>query len=139
MARPNHEALFQAIQEQARSRRQTFKESGLPKIHIGMATCGIASGAIETKRAFEEVLAEQNLSALIHTVGCLGHCYAEPVVVVETPEFPPILYYNVTPGKAGMIVKSFLRDGDPLFEHLLGATEENDLIPHVMDFPRFSR
>ncbi|MGE5842165.1 MAG: NADH-quinone oxidoreductase subunit F, partial [Deltaproteobacteria bacterium] len=139
MARPNHEALFQAIQEQARSRRQTFKESGLPKIHIGMATCGIASGAIETKRAFEEVLAEQNLSALIHTVGCLGHCYAEPVVVVETPEFPPILYYNVTPGKAGMIVKSFLRDGDPLFEHLLGATEENDLIPHLMDFPRFIR
>jgi len=37
-----------------------------------------------------------------------------------------------------MIVKSFLRDGDPLFEYLLGATEENDLIPQVKDFPRFS-
>ncbi len=138
MTRPHHEAIFRAIQEEAEKRRRTFKEAGLPKIHIGMATCGIASGALETKRAFEEVLAEQNLSALIHTVGCLGHCYAEPVVIIENAGFPPILYYNVTPGKAGMIVKSFLRDGDPLFEHLLGATEENDLIPQVKDFPRFS-
>jgi len=138
MTRPNHEASFRAIQEEAEKRRRAFKETGLPKIHIGMATCGIASGALETKRAFEEVLAEQNVSALIHTVGCLGHCYAEPVVIIENAGFPPILYYNVTPGKAGMIVKSFLRDGDPLFEHLLGATEENDLIPQVKDFPRFS-
>ena len=135
---PNHEASFQAIREEANNRRKLFKESALPKITIGMATCGIASGALETKKAFEEALAEQNLSALIHTVGCLGHCYAEPVVVVENPGFPPILYYNVTAGKAGMIVRSFLRDGDPLFEYLLGATQDNDLIPQVKDFPRFS-
>lgn len=138
MIQPNHEALFRAIREEAEKRRQAFKETALPKIHIGMATCGIASGALETKKAFEEVLAEQNMPALIHTVGCLGHCYAEPVVIVENSGFPPILYYNVTAGKAGMIVKSFLRDGDPLFEHLLGATEENDLVPQVKDFPRFS-
>ncbi len=138
MTHPNHEASFHAIQEEAQKRRQASEDAALPKIHIGMATCGIASGALETKRAFEEVLAEQNMPALIHTVGCLGHCYAEPVVIVENAGFPPIFYYNVTPGKAGMIVKSFLRDGDPLFEHLLGATVENDLIPQVKDFPRFS-
>ena len=138
MNQPNHEASFRAIREEANNRRKHFKESALPKIHIGMATCGIASGALETKKAFEEALAEQNMSALIHPVGCLGHCYAEPLVIVENPGFPPILYYNVTAGKAGMIVKSFLRDGDPLFEYLLGATEENDLIPQVKEFPRFS-
>jgi NADH-quinone oxidoreductase subunit F len=38
-----------------------------------------------------------------------------------------------------MIVKSYLAGGDPLFEHLLGAMEENELIPSVMDFPRFSQ
>jgi NADH-quinone oxidoreductase subunit F len=138
MIQKNHEAFFQAIREEANRQRQIFKETALPKIHIGMATCGIASGALETKKGFEEALAEQNLSALIHTVGCLGHCYAEPVVIVENPGFPPILYYHVTAGKAGMIVRGFLRDGDPLFEHLLGAIEENDLIPQVKDFPRFS-
>ena len=134
----NSEAHYRSIREESDKQRQIFKENDLPKIHIGMATCGIASGALETKKAFEKTLGEENLSALIHTVGCLGHCYAEPVVIVESPGFPPIFYYNVTAGKAGMIVRGFLRDGDPLFEHLLGATEENDLIPSVKDFPRFS-
>ena len=130
---------FRAIQEEARHRQGAFKEAGGPKIHIGMATCGIASGALDTKRAFEEALAERSMEALLHSVGCMGHCYAEPVVVVENPGFPPILYYKVTPGKARMIVKSFLEEGDPLFEHLLGAMEENDLIPAVTDFPRFNQ
>jgi NADH-quinone oxidoreductase subunit F len=130
---------FKVLQAEAERRRKRFRDAAVPKIHIGMATCGIASGALETKRAFEEALAEQQVEALIHTVGCIGHCYAEPVVIVENPGFPPIFYYKVTPGKARMIVKSFLLDGDPLFEHLLGAMEQNDLIPAVTDFSRFSR
>jgi NADH-quinone oxidoreductase subunit F len=130
---------FGALLEEAKRRRQAFQNASVPKIHIGMATCGIASGALETKSAFEEVLGERQISALIHPIGCIGHCYAEPVVIVENPGFPPILYYNVTPGKARMIVKSYLEEGDPLFEHLLGAMVENDLIPPVSDFPRFNQ
>jgi NADH-quinone oxidoreductase subunit F len=128
---------FVALFDEAKRRRRAFQDAAVPKIHIGMATCGIASGALETKTAFEEALRERQVSALIHPVGCIGHCYAEPVVIVENPGFPPILYYKVTPGKAGMIVKSYLEEGDPLFEHLLGAMVENDLIPPVTDFPRF--
>jgi NADH-quinone oxidoreductase subunit F len=135
----NVEHSFNALVEEAKRRREEFKGAGAVKIHIGMATCGIASGALETKHAFEEILKERKVSALIHPIGCIGHCYAEPVVIVENPGFPPILYYKVTPGKARMIVKSFLEEGDPLFEHLLGAMEENELIPSVMDFPRFSQ
>jgi len=138
MSQTSPSISFSAIREQADKRRQTFEQSSVPKIHIGMATCGIAAGALETKKAFEEALAEQNISAEIHPVGCLGHCYAEPLVLVENTGWPPILYYNVKPGNAGMIVRTYLRDGDPLLETLLGATEENDLLPRVDDFPRFS-
>ena len=130
---------FRAIRDEAERRRRAFSEASGPKIHIGMATCGIASGALETRKAFESVFAERDIQASIHTVGCIGHCYAEPVVVIEAAGFPPILYHQVTPGKARMLVKSFLEEGDPLFEYLLGATEENELIPSVMDFPRFNR
>jgi len=133
----NPDQLFSVIYEEAKSRQNAFKEADVPKIHIGMATCGIASGAIETKNAFETVLAERKIEARIHTVGCIGHCYAEPVVIIDNPGFPPIFYHQVTPGKAKMLVKYFLEKGDPLFEHLLGAMEENDLIPAVTDFPRF--
>jgi len=130
--------MYQAMREAAERKRLSRTQSPLPKISIGMATCGIASGSIETKKAFEEELAERGIEASIRTLGCIGHCYAEPLVIIEKAEFPPILYHKVTPGKARMLVRSFLEDGDPLFEHVLGAMEVNDLIPSVMDFPRFS-
>ena len=130
---------FSTIRQEAERRWNEFKASPVPKIYVGMATCGIASGALDTKNALEEVLAERKIEAQIRTVGCIGHCYAEPVVIMENPGFPPILYHQVTPGKAKMLVKSFLEEGDPLFEHVLGAMEENDLIPQVSDFPRFNQ
>jgi NADH-quinone oxidoreductase subunit F len=130
---------FNSILEEAKKRQDSFIESQVPTIHIGLATCGLASGALETKKAFEEALAETKIAARIRPVGCIGHCYAEPVVIIENPGYPPIFYQQVTPGKAKMLVRSFLKDGDPLFEHLLGAMEENELIPSVMDFPRFNQ
>ena len=138
----NHiDQAFALIHNEAAKRKDAFTRAKVPKIHICMATCGIASGAIETKKAFEETLAERNVEALIHTTGCIGHCYAEPVVVIDHPDsgFPPIFYHEVTPGKAKMLVKLFLGGGDPRFEHVYGATIENDLIPSVTEFSRFNR
>ncbi|GAB6905871.1 NADH-quinone oxidoreductase subunit NuoF [Desulfosarcina cetonica] len=134
-------AAYQALIDDAVVRQEAFVQSPLPKIHIGMATCGIASGALETQAAFEEALKERGVEALVHTVGCVGHCYAEPVVVIDHPDsgFPPILYPEVTPGKARMLVKLFLEEGDPRFEHIMGATVENEMIPSVTEFARFNR
>ena len=135
------QTAYQALAEEARRQKEQFDQSQLPKIHIGMATCGIASGALETQAAFEEALKERGVEALVHTVGCVGHCYAEPVVVIDHPEsgFPPILYPEVTPGKAKMLVKLFLQEYDPRFEHVMGATVENEMIPSVQEFSRFNR
>jgi len=124
--------------ERAKANLAEKRQDGTHRIFIGMATCGLAAGALETKAAFEQVLAEQEIAALIVPVGCLGHCYAEPLVVIESPGFPPIAYHDVTPGKAKVLVKSFLAGGDPMFEYVLGAMEENDMIPAVTDFPRFN-
>ncbi|BBO78336.1 NADH-quinone oxidoreductase subunit F [Desulfosarcina widdelii] len=135
------QTAYQALAEEARLQKEQFDQSPLPKIHIGMATCGIASGALETKSAFEEALQERGVEALVHTVGCVGHCYAEPVVVIDHPDsgFPPILYPEVTPGKAKMLTKLFLQEYDPRFEHIMGATVENEMIPSVHEFSRFNR
>ena len=94
------ELCFRGVLEEASGRHKRSEEVETPKIQIGMATCGIASGALETKKAFEEALAEQGINAIIRSVGCMGHCYAEPTVIIENPGFPPILYHQVTPGKA---------------------------------------
>ncbi|MFC1858786.1 NADH-ubiquinone oxidoreductase-F iron-sulfur binding region domain-containing protein, partial [Thermodesulfobacteriota bacterium] len=132
--------VYNAFRREAENRHKAFQESPGPKIHIGMATCGIASGALETKAAFEEALAQHGIDARIHTMGCIGHCYAEPYVIIDHPDsgFPPIFYPEVNPGKANMLTKLFLGEGDPRFEHILGATVENEMIPWIMEFPRFS-
>ena len=123
--------------EGAKRRGQPLKGHRVPLIAIGMATCGLAAGAAETMAAFDEALAERRLTAHVIPVGCLGHCYAEPLVVIHKAGFPGIAYHNVTPGKARVLVRTFLEEDDPLFEYMLGAIETNDLIPSVLDFPRF--
>jgi NADH-quinone oxidoreductase subunit F len=129
--------VFSTIREDAARRMGELKSDTHPNIYIGMATCGLASGAMEVKEAFEEVLKERGIDARIIPVGCLGHCYAEPLVIIENTGYPPILYHEMTPGKTKMLVKSLFEEGDPLFEYILGAMEENDLIPTVKEFPRF--
>jgi NADH-quinone oxidoreductase subunit F len=132
---------YAAIQADARRLQDAVAADPTPTIHIGTATCGIASGALETRQAFEEALRQHGLEARIHTVGCIGHCYAEPVVIIDHPAsgFPPVFYAEVTPGKARMLTKLFLAEGDPRFEHVLGAMVENELVPSVMEYARFNR
>jgi len=103
---------FEAICAEAEARRQAVRQSPLPEIRIGLATCGIAAGALDTKQAFEQALAQRGLQARIVTTGCVGHCYAEPVVIIDHPDsgFPPIFYQQVTPGKANMLVRRFLEE-----------------------------
>jgi len=130
---------YQKLKAEADRRRKASEEAPGAKIRIGMATCGIAAGALETKAAFEKEIAARGIQAQVQTVGCNGHCYAEPCVVIDHPDsgFPPILYPEVSPGKATMLAKLFLQGFDPRLEHILGATVENDMIPAVADFPRF--
>ena len=67
---------YAAIRQAAEEKRSAFEALPVPKIHIGMATCGIASGALDTRLAFEEAMAERGIDAEIHATGCVGHCYA---------------------------------------------------------------
>ena len=139
MSRVDVKKRFAPIQQEAAQRTEEKKTDGIPTISIVMSTCGLASGAAETKQAFEEELALKSIEARIVPVGCLGHCYAEPLVIIDHPTsgFPAICYYQINEGRARTLVKSYLEQGDPVLKYVLGAMEANDLIPAVMDFPRF--
>jgi NADH-quinone oxidoreductase subunit F len=130
---------FAPILQEAEYRSKQKESESIPTIYIVMSTCGLASGAAETKQAFEEELALKSIEARIVPVGCLGHCYAEPLVIIDHPTsgFPAICYYQINEGRARTLVKSYLEQGDPVLKYVLGAMEANDLIPAVMDFPRF--
>lgn len=131
---------WKALQADAQARCQGEADRSSIHITVGLATCGIAAGGLETKEAFAQAIAEQGLSAELRMVGCFGHCYAEPVVIVDHPEsgFPALFYHEVNPGKVNMLVRNFLLGGDPCLEHVMGAMEANEMLPAVTDFARFN-
>ncbi len=132
--------ILAALKAEALGRQTEAQAACGITIQIGLATCGIAAGALETQAAFSRAIAERGIDARIRTVGCMGHCYAEPVVVIDHPltGMPPLFYHAVNPGKVNMLVRNYLLGGDPCLEHVMGAMTENDLLPSVMDFSRFN-
>jgi len=128
---------FEHIRNRALSESEALTNSSKPRITIGTATCGRAAGALEVLKSIKQELAEKNIDAILTEVGCIGYCYAEPLVVITKPGFPPILYGYVTPGIACRLVSDFLLSDDPCLEFALGALEENELIPTIFDQPRF--
>jgi NADH-quinone oxidoreductase subunit F len=105
-------------------------------IMVGAATCGRAAGALKVIRAIKRGLKKQKLDCPVVEVGCMGHCYAEPIVIISKPGYPPIVYRQVNPVIAERLVREFILGDDPCLEFVLGALEENELVPSFSDFPR---
>jgi len=104
---------------------------------VGAATCGRAAGALEVIQAIKDELASQGLEAEVIEVGCMGHCYAEPLVIIKKPGWPSILYGYIDEDKGRRLVRDFLISDDPCLEFALGALEENELLPSFFELPRF--
>ena len=138
---PNVSEAFARIRDTALARwRQTF-ESPNPVILVGTATCGRAAGAIETAAAFRQALTEAGRTDIpIIEVGCMGHCYAEPLVIITKPAsgYPPIAYGYVTPEIARILTRDYVLGEDPSLEFILGALDTNEMIPSLKDLPRFA-
>ena len=127
---------FQGIKSRAESQWRELLDGGKPVVMVGAATCGRAAGALEVLRAIKDELKKQRLDCPVVEVGCMGHCYAEPIVTISKPGYPPICYGYVNPVIAERLVSEFILGDDPCLEFVLGALEENDLVPSFSDFPR---
>ncbi len=92
------------------------------EILVGMATCGISSGARETLTAFVEELKKQEISnAKVVSVGCIGYCHSEPTVQVNMPGQEPVLYGNVKKDKVHDIVEKHIKGGNPVKDLVLAV------------------
>jgi len=76
------------------------------KLLVGMATCGIASGARETlNELLKEIKAQGIDNVKVVQVGCLGYCHSEPTVEVNIPGQDSILYGPVTVDRVKELVQ----------------------------------
>ncbi|MCP4629679.1 MAG: 4Fe-4S dicluster domain-containing protein, partial [bacterium] len=96
-------------------------------------------GALEVKKTFQDEFEKRGISANIIEVGCLGPCWAEPLISIVKPGGPNIFYKNVTPKRATELVEKFIVADDPLPEYALGLVgDKGDYdIPLLWDMPNF--
>ncbi len=90
------------------------------EVMIGMATCGISSGARETLNAFVDEIQKEKLNHVkVVPVGCIGYCHSEPTVQVNKPGEKPVLYGNVKPDKVHSIIEKHIKGGEPIKDLVL--------------------
>ena len=128
---------FEKIKKQAVSQWEAMLNSPRPRILIGTATCGMAAGAEDILQALSKELERNNIKADIMQVGCIGLCYAEPLIEVIKPGKPSVFYGNLTPELVAEIVRDWLVGDNPRPDLAMGTRGEGNLegIPKLFELP----
>ncbi|MGA7276417.1 MAG: NADH-quinone oxidoreductase subunit F, partial [Desulfocapsaceae bacterium] len=131
---------FVDIQQQARQEWDILQNGDQPLIAIGTATCGRSAGALAVVEAFEKECTEKGVAGNIVEVGCIGPCYAEPLVNITKPGMATVAYKNVTEKMVTEIVDSYLKGDDPLPQYTLGSFGDGTVegVERILDTPSFS-
>ena len=92
----------------------------LTRVMVGMATCGIASGAAPVMARLAE-LAEGNDKVFVSQTGCIGICQYEPIVEVIEPDGRKTTYVKMTAEKAERVYNEHVLGGERIEEFSVGT------------------
>ncbi|MCI8659856.1 MAG: (2Fe-2S) ferredoxin domain-containing protein [Lachnospiraceae bacterium] len=95
------------------------------RVVVGMATCGIASGARPVLNALSTLVQEKGLTGKVAVTqtGCIGLCQYEPIVEVTEPGKQKITYIKMNADKAAEIVERHLIGGHVVEEYTLNSAD----------------
>ena len=133
---------YEEIKQTADERWKNLTEGSESWIRVGTAMCGHSAGAYEVIDALRSELESRNITAQIDEVGCLGVCYAEPLVDVLRPGTKSRLFFrNVTPDDASSIVGSYIAEGELPADKVFGYLGEDSIdgAPDLNDIPGIAR
>lgn len=95
------------------------------RISVGMATCGLATGAADVYDALHEEADRRGLDLMLIATGCIGYCQQEPLVDVRVSGWGRVIYARVTPDRARDIIASLAAGDLPAEGALAYIPEEN--------------
>jgi NADP-reducing hydrogenase subunit HndC len=101
------------------------------KIAVGMATCGLATGAQEVYDEAKSMIESNGLEITLTQTGCVGFCQKEPLVDVLILGMPRVLYKEMNAAKMREVIPLLL-SGKHKNEYLLCKLEEEILIDEVV-------
>lgn len=122
---------FQDLKEEAGRQFQELHSGSKPWIRIGAAVCGEAAGATAVAEAIRYTLTKAGIEANVSFVGCIGLCYAEPLIDIVKPGGSRIFYGNVTPEIASDLIQSYLSDENDHMPKLALAYSGDNEVPGV--------
>jgi NADP-reducing hydrogenase subunit HndB len=94
-------------------------------IRVGMATCGIASGARETMSAIMDEIKKQGLmNVSVTQTGCMGYCSKEPIVEVVSKSMPSVIYGNVDEKRGREIINEHIINNRLLQDAIINKSFE---------------
>jgi len=90
------------------------------RVIVGMATCGIASGARPVLTTLVEEVAKKKLENIqITQTGCIGLCQFEPIVEILEPGKEKVTYVKMNSEKAKEVVERHLVRGQVISEYTI--------------------
>lgn len=102
-------AIREKMQGQIGIRSESSEQT---RVIVGMATCGIASGARPVLTALSDAVQQKGLTNVAVTqTGCIGLCQFEPIVEVLEPGKDKVTYVKMTSEKAMEVVENHLIRG----------------------------
>ena len=116
---------YQELKSKANERWQELTNGEKPWIRIGTAMCGHAAGAYQLIDAIKTELDKRGIAANTDEVGCLGICYAEPLVDIQKPGRSRLFFGNVSPEDVPAIIEAYLVNDKLPDTNTLGYIGEN--------------
>ena len=115
-------AIRERMQSQVSMRAEDHTHT---RVVVGMATCGIASGARPVLNALSNLVQEKGLTDKISVTqtGCIGLCQYEPIVEVMEPGKPKITYIKMNADTAAEVVERHLIGGHIVEEYTLNSAD----------------
>ena len=110
-------AIRETMQAQMGLRNE---DSNQTRIVVGMATCGIASGARPVLVALSNIIQEKGLTNVMVTqTGCIGLCQYEPIVEIIEHGKDKVTYVKMTPEKALEVIDQHIVRGHILSKYTI--------------------
>lgn len=109
------------VQNQMGVRNETGSQM---RVVVGMATCGIASGARPVLNALADEVNKKGLKDIVVTqTGCIGLCQYEPIVEIYEPGREKVTYIKMNPEKAKEVFEQHIVRGLIVSKYTLDSTE----------------
>ncbi|WP_066713409.1 (2Fe-2S) ferredoxin domain-containing protein [Clostridium sp. Marseille-P299] len=110
-------AIREKMQSQVGLRSESDEHT---RVIVGMATCGIASGARPVLTTLSDAVQLKGLEKVsVIQTGCIGLCQYEPIVEIIAPGKDKVTYVKMTPEKALEVVDRHLVRGQIITEYTI--------------------